>query len=113
MADNTQDTKSTEAANAEQPATPQGRELPQYMKGRRTETGYVVSDKMEKTVVVRVERLKPHPLYHKVMRRSVKFMAHDEMGAGMGDRVRIIEARPMSKRKRWLVVEILERAQQI
>ncbi len=85
--------------------------LPQYLRTRRSEVGRVVSDKMEKTVVVTVNRSKPHPLYKKVMRRSVKFMAHDELGAGIGDTVRIIESRPMSKRKRWQVVEILQRAE--
>jgi small subunit ribosomal protein S17 len=85
--------------------------LPQYLRTRRSEVGRVVSNKMEKTVVVTVNRSKPHPLYKKVMRRSVKFMAHDEMGAGMGDMVRIIESRPMSKRKRWQVVEILQKAE--
>lgn len=85
--------------------------LPPYLRTRRSEVGRVVSDKMEKTVVVTVNRSKPHPLYKKVMRRSVKFMAHDEMGAGIGDTVRIVESRPMSKRKRWQVVEILQRAE--
>ncbi|HEX9989631.1 MAG TPA: 30S ribosomal protein S17 [Chloroflexia bacterium] len=80
------------------------------MQTRRTEVGRVVSDKMEKSVVVSVERSKPHPIYKKVMRRSVKFMAHDEMGAATGDLVRIVESRPMSKRKRWQVIEIVQRA---
>lgn len=104
------------AATAAEPAQAEeakGRELPQYLRRRRTEEGYVVSDKMEKTVVVRVERSKPHPLYHKVMRRSEKFMAHDELGAAAGDRVRIIESRPMSRHKRWQVIEILQRAEKI
>lgn len=87
--------------------------LPQYLRSRRMEVGRVVSNKMEKTVVVSVERSKPHPLYRKVMRRSVKFMAHDELGSGMGDTVRIIESRPLSARKRWRVVEILQRAEQV
>src|SRR5438093_11171462 len=81
--------------------------LADYLKGRRIEMGRVVSDKMQKTVVVLVERSKPHPLYKKIMRRSIKFMAHDELGASMGDTVRIIESRPMSRRKRWQVVEIV------
>ena len=80
---------------------------------RKLRTGKVVSDKMEKTVVVLVERAKPHPLYKKVMRRSVKFMAHDEMGAKTGDRVRIIESRPMSAHKRWRVIEILGSAERV
>ena len=84
--------------------------LPEYLHTRRTEVGTVVSDKMEKTVVVLADRSKTHPIYKKVMRRSVKFMAHDEMGAQIGDRVRIIESRPMSARKRWRVVEIVQKA---
>src|SRR5437763_363216 len=59
--------------------------LPEYLRGRRVEMGRVVSDKMQQTVVVLVERSKTHPLYKKVMRRSIRFMAHDEIGAGMGD----------------------------
>src|SRR5687768_5398552 len=86
-------------------------ELPEYLSRRRTEIGRVVSDKMQLTVTVLVQRSKPHPIYKKVMRRSVKFMAHDEMGAGIGDTVRIIESRPMSKHKRWRVVEIVQRAE--
>lgn len=89
------------------------REIPEHMRSRRTEVGRVVSDKMEKTVVVIVERRKAHPIYKKVMRRSVKFMAHDELGSGEGDTVRIIEARPMSARKRWQVVEIIAKAEKI
>jgi small subunit ribosomal protein S17 len=96
---------------AEQPElAAQPVQVPEYAKGRRTEVGRVVSDKMEKTVVVSVDRLKPHPLYKKVMHRSAKFMAHDELGSGIGDTVRIIESRPLSARKRWRVVEILQRA---
>jgi small subunit ribosomal protein S17 len=87
--------------------------LPEYLQRRRTEVGRVVSDKMQKTVVVSVDRRKPHPLYKKVMRRSVKFMAHDDLGSRMGDTVRIVESRPLSRRKRWRVVEIVQRAQQI
>ena len=89
------------------------RPLPEYMNSRRTEVGRVVSDKMEKSVVVLVERRKPHPIYKKVMRRSVKFMAHDELGSGEGDLVRIVESRPMSARKRWQVVEIIAKAEKI
>jgi small subunit ribosomal protein S17 len=88
-------------------------ELPEYLRRRRTEVGHVVSDKMTNTVVVMVNRAKPHPLYKKIMRRSAKFMAHDELGAATGDRVRIIESRPISKNKRWRVVEILQRAEKI
>lgn len=96
---------------AEAKAQPQeARPVPQYLQKRRTEVGRVVSDKMEKSVVVLVERKKPHPLYKKVMRRSVKFMAHDELGSAEGDTVRIIESRPMSARKRWQVIEIVAKA---
>ncbi|MCB1022778.1 MAG: 30S ribosomal protein S17 [Acidobacteria bacterium] len=80
--------------------------------GKRAEKiGIVFSDKMTKTVVVRVERVVKHPLYHKYMKRRKKFMAHDELGAGMGDRVRIVETRPLSARKRWRVVEIIQKAE--
>lgn len=88
-------------------------QLPEYLQSRQVEVGRVVSDKMQKTVVVSVERRIQHPIYKKVMRRSVKFMAHDEMGAHTGDTVRIMEARPMSRHKRWQVIEILQRAEQI
>ena len=113
------DTTAVATAENEQPvATPAGGaaagpQLAEYLRRRRTEVGRVVSNKMQQTVVVSVNRSKPHPLYKKVMRRSAKFMAHDEMGAGMGDTVRIIESRPMSKRKRWQVVEIIRRAEQV
>jgi small subunit ribosomal protein S17 len=80
-------------------------------RGRRNEkVGVVASDKMEKTVVVRVDRLVRHPKYRRYVRRTSKFMAHDEFGAKVGDKVRITETRPMSARKRWRVVEILSRA---
>jgi small subunit ribosomal protein S17 len=110
-------TKAAAVAPVEEAARPSGlaepRELPEHMRSRRTEVGRVVSDKMEKTVVVVVERRKAHPIYKKVMRRSAKFMAHDELGSGEGDTVRIIEARPMSARKRWQVVEIIAKAEKI
>jgi len=78
---------------------------------RKTEVGIVVSDKMDKTVVVRVERLVKHPKYGKVMRRYKKFYAHDEKNeCKVGDKVLIIETRPLSKLKRWRVLKILERA---
>ena len=78
---------------------------------RAEKVGVVFSDKMEKTVVVRVDRTVKHPLYHKYMKKRKKFMAHDEMGATEGDKVRIVETRPLSARKRWRVVEIIQRAQ--
>jgi small subunit ribosomal protein S17 len=78
---------------------------------RKTRQGYVVSDKMDKTVVVEVEDRVKHPLYGKVIRRSSKVKAHDEANeAGVGDRVMIMETRPLSATKHWRVVEILERA---
>ncbi|MBW1731675.1 MAG: 30S ribosomal protein S17 [Deltaproteobacteria bacterium] len=73
--------------------------------------GSVVSDKMDKTVVVLVERLTKHPTYKKYIRKRSKYMAHDPQNrCGIGDRVRIIESRPISKRKRWQVLEIIEKA---
>ena len=76
---------------------------------RRTLVGQVVSDKLDKTVVVRVERLVKDPRYEKYVRRYSKFMAHDEENScSIGDRVRIIEHRPLSKRKRWKVQATLE-----
>ena len=78
---------------------------------RKTRRGYVVSDKMDKTVVVAVEDRVKHPLYGKVMRRTSKVKAHDEQNqCGVGDSVRIMETRPLSAAKRWRVVEILEKA---
>ena len=78
---------------------------------RKTRQGLVVSDKMDKTVVVAVEDRVKHALYGKVMRRSSKVKAHDEANsAGVGDRVLIMETRPLSASKRWRVVEILEKA---
>jgi len=78
---------------------------------RRTLVGQVVSDKMDKTVVVRVERLVRDTQYQKYVRRYSRFMAHDEENnCGVGDRVRIIEHRPLSKRKRWKVQETLAKA---
>ncbi|MFC4242413.1 30S ribosomal protein S17 [Gryllotalpicola reticulitermitis] len=78
---------------------------------RKTVRGYVVSDKMEKTIVVEVEDRKKHPLYGKVLRTTKKVKAHDEQNsAGVGDLVIINETRPLSASKRWRLVEILERA---
>jgi small subunit ribosomal protein S17 len=78
---------------------------------RKTKVGRVVSDKMDKTIVVSVERLARHPLYKRVIRLTTKFKAHDEANdAHVGDTVRLMETRPLSKTKRWRVVEIIERA---
>lgn len=99
---------STENAAAATTAEPAGAEHRPYRKTRR---GYVVSDKMDKTVVVEVEDRVKHPLYGKVMRRTSKVKAHDEANAaGAGDLVLIMETRPLSATKRWRVVEILEKA---
>ena len=78
---------------------------------RKVRTGVVVSDKMQKTVVVLLTRQFAHGFYGKQVTRSKRVAAHDEQGARVGDRVRIVETRPLSRRKRWRVVEILERAQ--
>jgi small subunit ribosomal protein S17 len=76
---------------------------------RKERRGVVVSDKMDKTVVVRVDILKPHPKYKKMMRRSIRLHAHDEAeSAKPGDVVRLVETRPLSKTKRWRVAEIVE-----
>ncbi|MBB6175147.1 small subunit ribosomal protein S17 [Nocardiopsis mwathae] len=78
---------------------------------RKVREGYVVSDKMQKTVVVEVEDRVKHALYGKIIRRTTKYKAHDEANTcGVGDRVRLMETRPLSATKRWRVVEILEKA---
>ncbi|MFT4188735.1 MAG: 30S ribosomal protein S17 [Aeromicrobium sp.] len=78
---------------------------------RKVREGLVVSDKMDKTIVVDVEERFKHPLYGKVQRRNIKFKAHDEENtAGVGDRVRIMETRPLSATKRWRLIEVLEKA---
>ena len=80
-------------------------------RGNRVQkVGIVSSDKMQKTVVVRVDRLVLHRKYRRYVRRTSKFMAHDELGSTTGDRVRIVETRPLSARKRWRVVEIVQKA---
>jgi small subunit ribosomal protein S17 len=80
-------------------------------RGNRVQkVGIVSSDKMQKTVVVRVDRLVLHRRYRRYVRRTTKFHAHDELGSGIGDRVRIVETRPLSAQKRWRVVEILQKA---
>jgi len=87
-------------------------EKPESEPGRRQERrGVVVSDKGDKTIVVKVDVIKSHPKYKKVVRRSVKFHAHDEQNtAGIGDTVRIVETRPLSKTKRWRLAEVVEKA---
>jgi small subunit ribosomal protein S17 len=87
-------------------------EKPETVPARRQERrGVVVSDKGDKTIVVKVDVIKSHPKYKKVVRRSVKFQAHDEQNtAGIGDTVRIVESRPLSKTKHWRLVEVVEKA---
>ncbi len=78
---------------------------------RKTRVGRVVSDKMDKTIVVAIEDRVAHPLYKKIVKRTYKLKAHDELNeAGIGDRVRVMETRPLSKDKRWRLVEIVEKA---
>lgn len=89
-----------------------GDDKPAAKKGKRAERiGIVSSDKMTKTVVVNVDRKVKHPIYRKYVRKRKKFMAHDETGAKIGDKVRIVETRPLSARKRWRVVEIIQKAE--
>ncbi len=110
-------TTSTEMTTAEQTAAPQGaaaEATPYQTKQRTQKVGRVVSDKMEKTVVVSVDYVRRHPLYRKRITRTSKFLAHDEQNlCKPGDIVRIEETRPLSKRKRWIVREIMERGVQI
>jgi small subunit ribosomal protein S17 len=97
----------TEDNGADAAATADGKKS-----GKRAEkVGIVSSDKMTKTVVVRVDRLVRHPVYRKYVKRRKKFMAHDELGAKIGDKVKIVETRPLSARKRWRVVEIIQKAE--
>ncbi len=85
--------------------------MEQTKKTRSIKTGRVLSDSMNKSVIVAVDRLVEHPLYRKTIRRTSKFMAHDEENqCHVGDKVRIEETRPLSKRKRWIVREIVEKA---
>ncbi|HWR38584.1 MAG TPA: 30S ribosomal protein S17 [Patescibacteria group bacterium] len=85
--------------------------MTQERNDRKIKMGKVVSDKMDKTVVVAVERLVQHPLYQKAVKQTVKFKAHDEHNEShTGDTVKIMETRPLSKDKRWRLVEVVERA---
>jgi small subunit ribosomal protein S17 len=91
--------------------TPESNAKTNERNDRKTRQGYVVSDKMDKTVVVEVEDRVKHTLYSKVIRRTSKVKAHDEKNeAGVGDRVLIMETRPLSATKHWRIVEILEKA---
>ena len=91
-------------------AEPKKAETSKSRPHRSQKVGTVASDKMQKTVVVRVDRLVRHTKYRRYVRRTSKFMAHDELGATIGDKVRIVETRPLSARKRWRVVEIVQKA---
>lgn len=105
MAETKAETKAEAKGTKHTPATekPRGR--------RKTAIGYVVSDKMEKTIVVEIESRARHPKYGKIIRTTKKVKAHDENGtAGIGDRVSLMETRPLSATKRWRLVEVLERA---
>ena len=78
---------------------------------RKTSVGLVVSNKMDKTITVAIERKVPHPIYKKYFKKTTKLLAHDEKGeCNMGDRVKIMETRPLSARKRWRMIEIIEKA---
>jgi small subunit ribosomal protein S17 len=102
------------AATSEAAAPPVAPAKGQRTKGGRgnrvQKVGIVSSDKMQKTVVVRVDRQVLHTKYRRYVRRTTRFKAHDELGATIGDRVRIVETRPLSAQKRWRVVEILQKA---
>ncbi len=84
---------------------------PETRPSRKSRMGTVVSDKMDKTITVRIVRLLKHPRYQRVIRRSSRIMVHDGQNlAGIGDRVKVMETRPFSKNKRWRLVEVLEKA---
>ena len=90
---------------------PEQTETPTVRNARKERVGLVVSDKMDKTITVAIERQVKHPIYGKFIKQTSKLMAHDEANdAGAGDTVRITESRPLSKNKRWRLVEIIERA---
>ena len=97
-------------ANAAETNAPEAPQADASRANRSQKVGTVASDKMTKTVVVRVDRLVRHRKYRRYVRRTSKFMAHDELGATVGDKVRIVETRPLSARKRWRVVEIVQKA---
>ena len=78
---------------------------------RKTRVGIVVSDKMEKTITIAIERKVPHPIYRKYFKKTKKLMAHDEKSeCRVGDKVKVMETRPLSKNKRWRIIEIVEKA---
>jgi small subunit ribosomal protein S17 len=106
----TQEVAAAEAGAEASDATSSDAAPAQPKRRRQEKVGLVTSDKMEKTVVVRVERQVRHRKYKRYIRRRTKFMAHDELGARIGDTVRIVETRPLSARKRWRVIEIVQKA---
>jgi len=100
-----------EQAAAPEPAQPQGSGTAEELRGARTLTGRVVSNKMQKTIAVEIERLVRHPTYGKYIRRTTKLLAHDENGASSeGDLVIITPCRPLSRRKSWRLLEVVEKA---
>ena len=100
----------TAGSDAVAGSVPEGASAARSPRRRQEKVGLVTSDKMQKTVVVRVERLVRHPKYKRYVRQRSKFMAHDEIGAHAGDIVRIVETRPLSAHKRWRVIEIVQKA---
>jgi small subunit ribosomal protein S17 len=106
-----EETNVSDQTAVNEPVTDKAGDAPTGRPYRKFREGLVVSDKMEKTVVVSVEDRVKHPLYGKVLRRTTKMKAHDEQNqCGVGDRVRIQETRPLSATKRWRVVQVLEKA---
>ncbi len=104
--------KPKKTAKAKAPAADTSSDAPAAKQHKRAEkVGIVASDKMTNTVTVRVDRLVKHPVYRKYVKKRKKFMAHDVTGAKIGDKVRIVETRPLSARKRWRVVEIIQKAE--
>jgi small subunit ribosomal protein S17 len=103
--------KKTAEPKTEKKAKADGASEKKVGRKRAEKVGIVSSDKMTKTVVVRVDRLVKHPIYRKYVKKRKKFMAHDELGSKIGDKVKIVETRPLSARKRWRVVEIIHKAE--
>lgn len=109
--DITPDTTPDNTANATAAPTTGEEQAEQVRNARKERVGLVVSNKMEKSIVVAIERRMKHPMYGKFVKKTNRLMAHDENNdAGEGDTVRIMESRPISKRKRWRLVEVIERA---
>lgn len=104
-------TKAPKAAKPAKAAKSEDGETVTAVHKRAEKIGVVASDKMMKSVTVRVDRLVKHPIYRKYVKKRKKFMAHDDLGAKIGDKVKIVETRPLSARKRWRVVEIIQKAE--